>query len=39
MADYYPNFFHIVEHKLSACFLESNLLSRSDHQFEHDKQN
>jgi hypothetical protein len=26
MADSYPNFFHIVEHKLSACLPESDLL-------------
>jgi hypothetical protein len=37
--DSYPNSFRIAEHKLSACLQESNLLSRSVHQSEDDKQN
>jgi hypothetical protein len=39
MADSYPNFFHIAEHKLSACILGSDSLFRSDHRSEDDKQN
>jgi hypothetical protein len=39
MADSYPNFFDIAEHKLSACLLESNSLFLSDHRSEDDKQN
>jgi hypothetical protein len=39
MVDSYPNFFHIVEHKLSAYLLESDSLFQSDHQSEDDKQN
>jgi hypothetical protein len=39
MADSYPNFFHTVELKLSACLLESDLLSQSNQQSDDDKQN
>jgi hypothetical protein len=39
MVDSYPNFFHIAEHKLSACLLKSDSLFQSDHQSEDDKQN
>jgi hypothetical protein len=39
MVDSYPNFFHIIEHKLSACLLESDSPSRSNHRSENDKQN
>jgi hypothetical protein len=39
MTDSYPNFFHMTDHKLSACLLESNLLFRSDHQSDDAKQN
>jgi hypothetical protein len=39
MTDSYPNFFHIVEHKLSACPPKSGLPFRSDHRSEDDKQN
>jgi hypothetical protein len=39
MTDSYPNFFYIVEHKLSACLPESDLLFRFDHRSEDDKQN
>jgi hypothetical protein len=39
MADSYPNFFHIAEHRLSACPPESDLPFRSDHRSEDDKQN
>jgi hypothetical protein len=39
MADSYPNFFHIEEHKLSACLLESDSLFWSDHRSKNDKQN
>jgi hypothetical protein len=39
MADSYPNIIHIVEHKLSACLPESDLLSQSDQQSDDDKQN
>jgi hypothetical protein len=37
MADSNPNFFHFVEHKLSACLLESDSPFRSDHQSKDDK--
>jgi hypothetical protein len=39
MADSYPNFFHILEHKLSTCLLKSDSLFRSDHRSEDDKKN
>jgi hypothetical protein len=39
MADSYPNFFHIAEHKLSARLLEFDSLFQSDHRSEDDKQN
>jgi hypothetical protein len=39
MADCYPNFFHIAEHMLSACLLESGLCFRSGHRSKDDKQN
>jgi hypothetical protein len=39
MTDSYPNFFHIIEHKLSACLLESVSLFWSNHRSENDKQN
>jgi hypothetical protein len=39
MIDSYPNFFHIAEHKLSTCPLESSLPFRSDYRSEDDKQN
>jgi hypothetical protein len=39
MVDSYPNFFHTAEHKLLAYPQESNLLSRSAHRSEGDKQN
>jgi hypothetical protein len=38
MADSYSNFFHIIQHKLSECLLESDLLLHSDHRSEDDKQ-
>jgi hypothetical protein len=37
MIDSYPNFFHISEHNLSACLLESYSLFWSDHRSEDDK--
>jgi hypothetical protein len=39
MVDSYPNFFHIAEHKLSACLVEFDSLFQSDHQSKYDKQN
>jgi hypothetical protein len=39
MVDSYTNFFHTIKHKLSAYPQESDLLSRSVHQSEGDKQN
>jgi hypothetical protein len=39
MADSYPNFFHILEHKLSTCLLKSDSLFQSDHRSEDDKKN
>jgi hypothetical protein len=36
MADSYPNFFRIAEHKLSTYLQESNLLSQSVHRSEND---
>jgi hypothetical protein len=37
MADSYPNFFHIAEHKRSACLPESDLLFQFDHRSKDDK--
>jgi hypothetical protein len=37
MADSYPNFFHIAEHKLLACPLEFDSLFWSDHRSKDDK--
>jgi hypothetical protein len=39
VVDSYPNFARTAEHKLSAYIQGSDLLSRSIHQFEGDKQN
>jgi hypothetical protein len=39
MVDSYSNFFCSVEHKLSTYPQESDLLSRSVHRYEDDKQN
>jgi hypothetical protein len=39
MADSYPNFFHIAEHKLSGCLLQPDSLFQSDRRSMDNKQN
>jgi hypothetical protein len=39
MENSYLDFFHIAEHKLSACLPGSDLLFQSDHLSKDDKQN